>query len=492
MTRRRFISIKTQFVLIAMLLVAFSSALWGWWAWKTERDLLYGSLEREGRQMLSSLSSPIINALLYEEMGVIEEGGLLDNFIEEIMKNSALKVVHAFVTDQSGKVLAHNQYGEYGKVYADQLTRSAMTGQRYVSTILPSNSSRTAVLDMAMPLHIFGKSWGTLRVAVSTAPLEEQLHVLALRIIEASTAFFLIGVFVSYLIGRSMARPLQHLSEVMASVSTDNLVVDLLPDRPDEIGRLQGSFRNMLDRLRRSETERERMVSQLIRSEKLASVGKIVAGVAHEVNNPLGAISACIYNIEQQSGNQARNLELIKQGVERIERIVRQLNDFSRTASLELQSLASDVFFAECAEFGRMALKRYDVRLVPEDLCRPPVMMSLDKGKIQQVMLNLLINAAVASPTQGRILFRSFHGDGCYRFDVTDYGCGIPEEMQKTVFDIFYTTKAAGEGTGIGLAICKSIIEMHGGTINLTSRPGETIFSVCIPLAPTEITHAHA
>lgn len=492
MTPRRFVSIKTQFVLIAMLLVAFSSALWGWWAWKTERDLLYSSLEREGRQMLTSLSSPIINALLYEEMGVIEEGGLLDNFIEEIMKNSALKVVHAFVTDQSGKVLAHNRYGEYGKVYADQLTRSALSEERYVSTILPATGSRAAVLDMAMPLHIYGKSWGTLRVAVSTAPLEEQLHVLALRIITTSMAFFMIGVFVSYLIGRNMARPLQHLSGVMASVSTDNLVVDLPPDRPDEIGRLQGSFRNMLDRLRRSETERERMVSQLIQSEKLASIGKIVAGVAHEVNNPLGAINACIYNIEQQSGNQERHLELIKQGVERIERIVRQLSDFSRTASLELQALPSDVFFTECAEFGRMALKRYDVGLGAEDLCRPPVTLSLDKGKIQQVMLNLLINAAAVSPPHDRILFRAFHGDGCYRFDVTDHGCGIPEEMQNTVFDIFYSTKAAGEGTGIGLAICKSIVEMHGGTITLTSRPGETIFSVCLPLKPMENRNAHS
>ena len=492
MNARRFISIKTQFVLIAMLLVACTSALWGWWIWKTERELLYGSLEREGRQMLTSLASPIINALLYEEMGVIEEGGLLDNFIEEIMKNSALDVVHAFVADQGGKVLAHNQYGEYGKVYVDPLTKLSAKEERYVSTLLPAVGSQAAVLDMAMPLHIYGKSWGTLRVAVSTAPLEKQLQSLALRIIATSTAFFLAGVFASYLIGRNMARPLQQLSEAMTAVSTDNLVVDLPPERPDEIGRLQGNFRNMLDRLRRSETERKRVVTQLIQSEKLASIGKIVAGVAHEVNNPLGAITACIYNIEQQSGNQERNLELIKQGVERIERIVRQLKDFSRTASLELQRVASDQFFAECAEFGRMALKRYDVQLMVKDLCLPPVMLPLDKGKIQQVMLNLLINAAVVSPPQGRIYFRAFKKDGCYCFEVTDHGGGIPKEIQSTIFDIFYTTKAAGEGTGIGLAICKSIVEMHGGTITLASRPGETVFSVCLPLKPLENRNAHA
>ena len=290
----------------------------------------------------------------------------------------------------------------------------------------------------------------------------------------------------SYLIGRSMASPLQRLSEIMASVSTDNLLVELPPDRPDEIGKLQESFRTMLERLRQSEAERKRAVTQLVQSEKLASLGKIVAGVAHEVNNPLGAINASIYNLEQKSGNQLRNMEIIKQGVERIERIVRQLSDFSRTASLELQPLASEGFFSECAEFSRVALKRFDVELVTEDRCAPALMLQLDKGKIQQVLLNLLFNAAQASPVRGIIRLSAQLTPGYYQLEVEDQGTGIPPEAQRTVFDIFYTTKHAGEGTGIGLAICKSIVEMHGGTITFSSRPGKTVFTVSLPLTPTE------
>lgn len=152
-----FVSIKTQFVLLAMLLVAVSSALWGWWSWKTERHLLFKALEGEGRQMVTSLASPIINALLYEEMGVIEEGGLLDNFIEEMVNNTGFPVVHAFVTDQDGKVLAHNNYSEYGKSYTDVLTRAAITEKSYISRLIPGKNSQPAILDMAMPLHIYGK-----------------------------------------------------------------------------------------------------------------------------------------------------------------------------------------------------------------------------------------------------------------------------------------------------------------------------------------------
>lgn len=480
MKTEKFVSIKSQFLILALLLVALSSAFWGWWAWKNERRLLYESLEAEGKQMVTSLASPIINALLYEEMGVIGEGGLLDNFIEEIMNSSGLPAVYAFVTDQDGRVLTHNKYSECGKTYTDQLTLTALAERRYLSRITPRANSQSPVLDMAMPLHIYGKTWGTLRVGVSTAPLEAKLQALARRIIGAAGIFFLLGAVLSYLIGRSMARPLQRLSSAMSAISTDNLAVELPPRRPDEIGMLQDSFREMLERLRRSESERERAVAQLVQSEKLASIGKIVAGVAHEVNNPLFTINTCIHNLEQDGAAPNRNLGFIKQGTERIERIVRQLSDFSRTGSLELQPIASGDFFRESAEFARMGMKKYPVRFLAEDRSTP-ALLNLDKGKIQQVILNLLLNAAEASPEEGEVRLTAERREGAYIITVRDRGAGIPKEAQPQVFDIFYTTKAAGQGTGLGLAICKSIVEMHGGTIRLDSEPGATTFTVTIP-----------
>lgn len=476
-----FFSIKKQFLLLAVLLVALSSALWGWWAWENERRLLYESLESEGKQLVTSLASPIINALLYEEMGIIGEGGLLDSFVEEIMNNTGIPVIHAFVTDPEGKILAHNRYSEYGKTYTDPLTRAALADKRYFSALIPGKNGQPSILDLAMPLHIYGKSWGTLRVGVSTAQLEAKLRALARRIVGAALVMFCLGALLSYLIGRNLARPLQRLTAAMSAVSTDNLAVEMPPRRPDEIGALQDSFREMLERLHRSESERERAVAHLIQSEKLASIGKIVAGVAHEVNNPLATINACIHNLEQDGAAPNRNIDFIRQGAERIERIVRQLSDFSRTGSLEVQSLASDRFFTESAEFARMALKRRRVRLRADDLCQPPTMLSLDKGKIQQVILNLLMNAADASPEGGEVSLSAAYQNDRYLISVHDRGEGIPDELREHVFDIFCTTKLAGEGTGIGLAICKSIVEMHGGELSFQSRPGDTTFTVGIP-----------
>jgi signal transduction histidine kinase len=114
----------------------------------------------------------------------------------------------------------------------------------------------------------------------------------------------------------------------------------------------------------------------------------------------------------------------------------------------------------------------------------------LDKGKIQQVILNLLINASDASQSGDTVLLSAHCADQFYYIEIKDSGCGIPASDLNRIFDIFYTTKQAGEGTGIGLAICKSIIEMHGGSIQVTSRPGETVFTVVIPNQFLEVSGA--
>jgi len=296
--------------------------------------------------------------------------------------------------------------------------------------------------------------------------------------------FFLFGVLLSYLIGLNMARPLQRLTALMSSVSTNNLEVELPSRRLDEIGILQESFREMIDRLRRSENEREQAIAHLIQSEKLASIGKIVAGVAHEVNNPLATIATCIHNLQAEATAPNRNLEIISQGAERIERIVRQLTEFSRASSLELQHISSNSFFAESVEFARMALRRHEVLLETEDNCQPPIMVSLDKGKMQQVLLNLLNNAANTSSPNAVVRLSASTINDFYLLSVHDQGSGIADEVREHVFDIFYTTKQAGQGTGIGLAICKNIVEMHGGTLCFESSPGDTTFTVSIPVSP--------
>lgn len=475
--------ITAKFVLVAGLIVALSSTLWGWWAWNGEKRLLYSQLDGKGRLMMTSLATPIINALLYEEMGVIEEGGLLDNFVEEIMNNPDFPAVYAFVTDKSGRILAHNEYADYGKSYSDPLTLAAIGSRSFRSAFVEKNPGHGSILDMAMPLSIHGKLWGTLRVGVSTAPLEAQLAALSRRIITFACTFFLIGSCIVYLVGSSLVRPIKRLAHFMDRVDADNLIPPLsASERSDEIGLLERNFMKMLQRLQQSEEERQKAMAHVVQSEKLVTVGKLVAGVAHEVNNPLSGMTTCIHNLEENPGEMLKYTGLIRKGLSRVEAIVRDLLNFSRAGEIMLQAVASDHFFEEAATFAKLAMKERNVVLSSADTCSPPITFRVDKGKLHQVLLNLLFNAADASPPGGKVTMWAYQGEGDYCIAFQDEGAGIPKEERQKIFEIFYTTKHPGKGNGMGLAISKSIVEMHGGSIMLDCREGSTTFIVRIPI----------
>lgn len=479
MKNQRLYSIKTKFVLMSALIVAFFSVVLGSGIMREEKKHLYDNLEVRGRILMTSLKAPIINTMILGEMGV--EPGRLDSFVEEIVANSEFPIVYAMILDQDGKVLAHNRTEEFGKVYNDPLTRKVLEADTYASAKVCSDSG--AVLDMVMPLRISGKSWGALRVGLSMAPVKEQYESFQLRVVFYSVIIFLSGTIIFYILGLSMARPLERLSQSMSGVDLGLYETKPLPARRDEIGLLQESFNAMLGRLSQSERERQKALNYLIQNEKMVSVGKIVAGVAHEVNNPLAAMSACVFRMEGQVPPESQVcLEILKESIPRIETIVHQLNDFSRVGTLDLQWVQSDQFFAEIQSFLGMALQQYDTRVISEDGCNPPVLLHIDKGKLHQVVLNLVLNAVAASNCTGYIELRARREQGEYRILVRDEGAGIPREELDKIFDIFYTTKPAGEGSGIGLAVCKSIVDLHHGSITVESCPGDTTFTVRVPL----------
>ena len=476
-------SIKTKFVLTAAVIVALSSIIWGTWFMYLEEAQLNANLENNGRLLLTSLKVPVINTLLYQEMEAAEITGFLYNLVEEIVSSQDYNTEYLFIVDNDRKILAHNSLSEYGKIADDPLTKAALSGTGYLHQIVGEKNSAGAVLDIALPLKILGKSWGAIRAGLSLKPLHMQMQSTRRVIWSFSLLFFLGGTALFYVVGVTMSRPLQNLSRIMSDVNPAKLEADIPGERHDEIGHLQSSFTSMIERLKQSETERQHAVSTLIQHEKLATIGAIVAGVAHEVNNPLAAISSCIYNLEQSiTAHNQEDISLLKQGFTRIQNIVRQLSDFNHASNLTLQEVPSDIFFNEVTSFARMALKTRPVALKASDRCTPPMQLVIDKGKLHQVLLDLLLNAADASPHKATIELSAYQNSGQYCLAVKDQGSGITLEMHKKIFELFYTTKPSGKGTGIGLAICKTIVDMHHGTLQVESTPGETSFTVTIPV----------
>lgn len=485
MRKRISFGLKAKFMLVSTFLVALTSITWGGWFWFNESEHLMERLQASGRLLLDSIQPPIIDAILYERLGVVEENaGLLDNFIEQIVENRELQVVYAFITDTNGKVLAHSDYREFGKTYRDPLTAAALRRNEFYghTALLPSVGE---IYDMAMPLQVAGKRWGALRVGVSLARVEKEKELMAREIIMFSVLFFLIGNVVFYVVGLTMSRPLLKLSQAMSEVNHHSL--DAVPlsqhmHRNDEIGKLQQSFSEMLQRLKKAEQERQGALARLMQNEKMATVGKLVAGVAHEINNPLMVMSTSLFHLEKKVQPElVKYISHHKEGVQRIESIVRQLTDFSRAGSLDLQRVTSDQFFEEAAGFAILAIKKFQVRFQSSNSAGATLLL-IDKGKMHQVVLNLLLNAADASPEGGVVQFRAYLEDGNYCLAVHDQGAGVDPDDQERIFELFYTTKPGGEGSGIGLAISKSIVEMHQGKITCESRPGDTTFLIRIPL----------
>jgi two-component system, NtrC family, sensor kinase len=477
----RFISLRARFMMLAVLLTLVSSGIWGTWAWQREKNLMFDKVMSEGEILVTTMAIPIINALLYEEMGIIREGGLLDNFVSEIMAIEHIHPLYAMVLDQNGRVLAHNRFAEFGNLYDDAVTRKIFAGDGFVHHALTLDGMPAS--DLGIPLAIAGKSWGCLRVGVSLAPLHKELNALTGRIVVFASLFSAGALIVFWIVGTWLARPIQALTRQMELVGQSALPEPFQRTRRDEIGQLQKSFAAMLDRLRRSEEERNKSMARLLETERIAAVGHMVSGVAHEINNPLAGIEGALYQMEQK-GNPGveRYTALVRQSIERIGRIVSQLLDLSRVGAVSMEPVDSREFFKEIALFAKMSLVGRQCTLETLDQC-PPVCLVLDKDKIHQVVLNLVINAADAMDNQGKIFLLAFSSDEHYCISVRDQGPGIPAELHHRIFETFFTTKEPGKGTGMGLALSKSIAESHGGTLAFESEVGSgTTFTLKFPI----------
>ena len=232
-------------------------------------------------------------------------------------------------------------------------------------------------------------------------------------------------------------------------------------------------------------TKTKEMESSVIASEKLAAIGQLAAGMAHEVNNPLGGILNCLYNLKNKKLNEQRRSEYLgfmEDGITRVQNIVRGLLDFSQqhapTPSLtDVNSMIEGII----PLFGHY-IKGRDIRLV-KNLGEGLPQILVDRHQIEQILVNLILNAIQAVDGDGLIEVTTRFEGSWYLITVSDNGCGIPAENVPKIFDPFFTTKGVGKGTGLGLSVSRGIIERHKGRIEVGSRSGGgTIFKVYLPL----------
>jgi|GEM_PF-3339880 len=237
-------------------------------------------------------------------------------------------------------------------------------------------------------------------------------------------------------------------------------------------------------------TDREAIERQLAQSAKMATLGQMAAGIAHELSNPLTAISSysqlLLRNLKKSKGKEKQTLQVerILEGVDRIERLVGNLMDYSRMDYEEEEPVEINETIEEALGFSEFDLAKGNVKIIKKLNPKLPSVIGI-AGQLQQVFINLFLNASYSLQKQGGgyIKISSRRGPkGTIRVEIADDGPGISPDDVKRIFEPFYTTKPRGEGTGLGLSIVRDIVEKHGGDITVKSSPDKgSVFRITLP-----------
>jgi signal transduction histidine kinase len=293
------------------------------------------------------------------------------------------------------------------------------------------------------------------------------------------------GLLGSWLISRSLARPINELTGAMAVVGAGQLDHPITPRSRDEIGALAGAFGRMTDNLRQSR-------AALVQSEKLASIGEMAAAVAHGLRNPLASLRAAAQLVRQhpEAPSSREHLDAIVEEVDRLDRRISHLLSFSRPAPFHpLQENVSRLVEGLLPAFSQLLRERgVELQL---DLPGALPEVRVDPMQLEQALVEIVSNALDAMPTGGRLRIAASvdgpgRGGGYVTVEVADTGPGIPDHVLPSVCEPFFTTRQ--EGTGLGLAIAKRYVEQNGGRLEITSRPGATSVRVRLPAAQAVAT----
>lgn len=237
----------------------------------------------------------------------------------------------------------------------------------------------------------------------------------------------------------------------------------------------------------RDTTEMRRLEQQVRQSERLAAIGQLAAGIAHEINNPLGGIFNCLYNIKKGGLTQQKKDEYIgymEDAIQRVKKIVSELLDFSQIKELKLSEVNPNKLIEGIIQALDYAIKEKSIR-IEKVFSEKAFSLMLDKSRMEQVLTNLVLNSIHAVDLNGIIRFRIELEDQYCLIEISDNGAGIHPEILPKIFDPFFTTRDVGKGVGLGLSVSRGIIERHNGSIEVSSEIGKgTSFTIKLPLRP--------
>ncbi len=477
-------SIRTRFILVISVLTAVILALQLYFINQTQKDVL-GELNRFSRSLNmvtdELLKSPAMGDLRPPDPAVRDSSFMKMEWPVAVPDSMAVTLTGNGLFTRNNLRLSENldSLKKHLKVLDIRLNRLKNDKRQMVLSRIKAESPRSQratiakshgdeeeddeTIELFIPA-ISGSSSHLMRFTYSTATMQEALEDIRNRNILISVLLLLVAMGTIGLLANRFSAPIKRLQYSFEKVVEGDLSVHVDAHGGDEIARLAHAFNHMVDELRKN---REKEAS-LRHKERLASLGQLAAGVAHEIRNPLNAISLTIQHLEDRfmrdDDDSRQYVRIIQEEIKRLDQTVGTFLGYLRNEKLNRRPEDMTRFINDILHLYRRELEKQNIRVVfePPEHCR----FMIDAGRFKTVIINILINALQAMPAGGRLEI----GLDCERkmLWLEDSGTGIDPGLREHIFDLYYTTKSSG--TGLGLPTAYKIVKAHGGDIAIHSK----------------------
>jgi two-component system, NtrC family, sensor kinase len=466
--------------------------------------IIFTSLEHEmehrGVFMSEIISQQAVNFILYDDIVAL-------NVLIDEVKASDEAIEYILVCDPDCNVIAHT-FSTPMPLELNDVHARRSDNKEILSEYIRFKGSDKVIRDISIPL--LEGSIGFVRLGITEDIIDQSLAKATRALLGMILILIVISLVGTFIFSYLVTSPIKEIGSIAQQLNMQTIkdkrvsfakrypekaasFMNLLPD--DEIDILVAKFNEMVFRLQQAYEELEEAQKKLIQSEKLASIGTLAAGVAHEINNPLAGIINCVARMKRHPENlqeSRKYLDLMEEATGNVETVIRKLLDFARQPAIEKKSVKIEPVVRNAMALAGHNLENNNISIHFQNNTRENYVWA-NQNQLEQVMLNLIINGMDAineskkndenMKGEIRIEAKVLNDERGIKIEVYDNGIGIPQENMNKIIDPFFTTKEVGKGTGLGLSVSLNIIRDHNGEMIINSQVNKgTVVCIILPV----------
>lgn len=423
-------------------------------------------LTEQGNSVARNLSERIADAILLNNLYSVQEA------IENVLKTEH-DIEYIYVTGKQGFVSAHT----FSNGHPPDLLAWNPLKHNNSSSIQLLRTEHGLIRDIG--LRVFEGLDHELHIGLKEDRIKQTLDSIRNITVAITIMAILMGSALSCLLSRLVTRPLSILTDFTHSLSRGDFGKTVCIRTRDEVGELSQTFNNLSLELEKYRRKMEESYKQMLRTEKLTALGRLSAGLAHEIRNPLTSIKVLFQTFRDNPDLTKEDMKVVLSAAEQMDDLLTRFLRFAKGDEFTLTYVYINSLIKLVINLAQFQTKNQSIEVDLQLSKLPP--LKADRAMIEQALLNLILNAIEAMPEGGTLSLSSKVHDGFALVSIGDTGTGIPEEIRDSIFDPFFTTK--GDGTGLGLSIVYNIIHLHSGEVSFESNRNGTTFNLKIPVS---------